>query len=102
MRILGKHSLEPIARTQSQQDVQLLDQRVNIRGLVATVILQGRSLEEATQTVTFTTGSSPFFHLYYLKSKLLIHGIEREDNETFQRVIRHRDRPIIIGYYLKE
>lgn len=42
------HSLELVARTQCQQGVQLLDQGVKIRGLVATVILQGRSLEEAT------------------------------------------------------
>ena len=48
VRILGMYSLEPIARMKSQQDVQLSDQGVKIRDPVATVILQDRSLEEAT------------------------------------------------------
>lgn len=95
------HSLEPIAQTQSQQDVQLPDQGVKIRGLVATVILQGRSLEEATWTVTFTTGSR-YFLSPIPKSKLPIHSTGREESQTIQRLIEHRHRPIIIGYYLED
>lgn len=102
VRILGMQSLQLIARTQNQQDVQLVDQGVKIRGLVATAILQGRSLEEATWTVTFTTGSRPFLSLYYPKSKLPIHGIGREDSQTFQKCIQCRHWPTIIEYFLED
>lgn len=84
------HSLESITRTESQQGVELLDQRVKIRGLVATVILQGRSLEEVTLTVTFTIESRPFFCLYHPTSKLRTHGIGRAGSQTFERLRQHR------------